>query len=264
MSDPLTYQQAQYLLDTAPLGIIVTDGEKLVWLNEQAENLTGLNARGLIGQSVELLPDWLTSILNQRSEQNQLTGEAGCEVLANVKSYDGKPPLCACFLRDASQINQLQKHVEDLENQVESLATRDHVSGLLNQRGLLQVLDSQVSRSRRYGNPLSVISLIIEDYGVDDDHKADVLAAMGYLFNDRLRWADSVGHIAEDEFILVLPETDAAAVASLSVKLSNEFNALTLPNVDGPVSLRVSRGTATWRDGDDPARLLQRCRPLRD
>jgi len=263
VTDPLPYAQAQKLLDSAPLGIIVTDGEKLVWLNEQAEKLTGLNGRELVGQQVGLLPDWLVAVFAEGGDQNRLTGEVGCEVLASVKSYAGKSPLQACFLHDASQIKQLQKLVKELENRVESLDTRDHVSGLLNQRGLLQVLDAQVSRSRRYGNSLSIISLIIDDYGDAVDRKADVLAAIGYLFNDRLRWADSVGHIDEDEFILVLPETDDAAVDSLSTKLVSEFNELTMPKGGAPVSLIISQGKATWRDGDDPARLLQRCRSQR-
>jgi len=264
VTDGLTDEQTRYLLDSVPVGIIVTDGQKLVWLNEQAEKLTGLNADGLIGQPLGLLPGWLTTIFNEGGDQDRLTGEAGCEVLATVKSSAANPLLQACFLRDASQISQLQKKAAELEERVEALDTRDHVSGLLNQRGLLQALEAQVTRSRRYGNPLSIISLIIENYGVEADRKADVLAAMGYLFNDRLRWADSVGHIDEDEFILVLPETDAAAAVHLGEKLSNEFKALTLPNDNVSIALTITQGKATWRDGDDPARLLQRCRAQQD
>lgn len=264
MTDPLTCEQTLKLLDSLPLGVIVADGKNLVWLNDQAVKLTGLNARGLIGQPLAVLPDWLSSIFTEDDVEDSLTGEAGCQVLANVKSYEGEVPIKACFFRDASQIRQLQKHIEVLEKQLETLDTRDQASGLLNQRGLLQVLDAQVSRSRRYGNPLSIISLIIDDYGVGDDRKGDILTAMGYLFNDRLRWADSVGRIAEDEFIVVLPETDATSAETLSEKLTNEFKELTLPNEAAPVSLTVIQGKATWQDGDDPTRLLQRCRALRD
>jgi len=260
VTDRFTHEHAMTLLESAPFGVIATDGKNLLWLNERAEKMTGLNSRGLIGQPVERLPDWLTKIFNEGCEENQLSGEAGCEVLASVKSFDSVPLTTACFLTDASQIRQLQNHIRDLEKRVELLDTRDNVSGLLNQRGLLQILEAQVTRSRRYGNPLSIIGLTIEDYGVGDDRKGDVLAAIGYLFNDRLRWADCVGRLDENEFVLVLPETDAVSVAILGDKLTNEFKTLPLPGGGDTVALSVNLKKATWKEGDDPTRLLLRCR----
>lgn len=264
MTAPLNSQQAWGLLDTLPLGVIVTDGKKVLWLNASAEQLTGLNAAGVTDQPLARLPEWLATALVEGGEHARLSGEAGCQVLISVKTFSDTPPLQACFLSEASQTRQLQQQVAALEQRIAALDTRDHASGLLNRRGLRQVLEAQVSRSRRYANPLSVISLRIEDYGVNAARKADVMAAMGYLFNDRLRWADSVGHYDEDEFILVLPETEAAAAASLAVKLTDQLRALLLPHDELPVTLTITRGVATWQDGDDPTRLLQRCRAQMD
>jgi diguanylate cyclase (GGDEF)-like protein len=258
-TEPLSAAQALLLLNSAPVGVITTDGQRLLWLNEQAEILTGLNAQGLIGQPLSRLPMWLARLFEQGCEDDHLCGEAGCEVRATMKHFDDGTLAMACFLVDASRARMLQSQISELERRVELLDTRDEVSGLLNQRGLSQILEAQVSRSRRYGNPLSLISLMIDDYGVTDEHKADVLVALGHLFNDRLRWADTVGRSATDEFILILPETDATAAATLVTKLGSEFSTLELPSGD-TVALSVSLGTASWQEGDDPTRLLQRCR----
>lgn len=262
-TDPLSEGQARLLLNSAPVGVITTDGQCVLWLNEQAEKLTGLNARGLIGQPLTRLPQWLAQLFDEGCEDGQLCGEAGYEVQATVKRFADATLAMACFLVDAGRIRRLQNRVSELEGRVESLDTRDNVSGLLNQRGLSQILEAQVSRSRRYGNPLSLICLVINDYGVEDSRKADVLMALGHLFNDRLRWADTVGRSDADEFILILPETDASSAAALAGKLGSEFWALALPNGE-TVALSVSLGTATWEEGDDPGRLLQRCHAARN
>jgi len=144
------------------------------------------------------------------------------------------------------------------------LGTKDDSSGLLNQRGLYQVVESQVSRSRRYGNALSLISMQVNDYGVGSTDKTPILEALGYLFNDRLRWADSVGRTDEDEFILVLPETDMESAAMLVTKLAVEIQTLRQKDVGDPVELSASFGIAAWHDGDDPSRLLLRCQENRE
>jgi diguanylate cyclase (GGDEF)-like protein len=257
-TDPPNNELALLLLDSVPVGVITTDGQNVLWLNEQAEKLTGLNARGLIGQSLSLLPPWLSQLFTEGCEAGQLCGEAGYELQATVKRFAVATPVLACFLVDAGPTRQLRNRISELENRLQSLDTRDAVSGLLNQRGLAQILEAQVSRSRRYGNPLSLISLTIADYGVADSRKADVLVALGHLFNDRLRWADAVGRNDADEFVLILPETNAASAAALADKLGSEFQALALPSGE-TVALSVNVGTASWQEGDDPGRLLQRC-----
>jgi len=259
MLNELDLSEAISLLQALPQGLIATDQERIVWINRQAEQLTGLNAQTLCGQSIEALPTWLKAIFFSGKEQTLLSGESGCEVMASLKRVDAGAVTMACFVSDSREIKQLRNRIEALENQLACLDTRDESSGLLNQRGLFQVVESQVSRSRRYGNALSLISMQINDYGVANKDKDSVYEALGYLFNDRLRWADSVGRTDNDEFILVLPETDAESAAVLVTKLGVELQTLRTKDVGTPVALRASFGIAAWHEGDDPSRLLLRC-----
>ena len=267
MVHALEHSEAMSLLQAVPMGIIATDQERIIWINQQAEAMTGLNAQGLCGQSIEALPVWLKTVFFSGKEQTLLSGESGCEVMVSLKLLSAGPITMACFLSDSSEINRLRSSVQELEKELELLGTRDESSGLLNQRGLYQVVESQVSRSRRYGNALSLISMRVDDYGSASADKDAVLEALGYLFNDRLRWSDSVGRIEEDEFILVLPETDIDSAAILVDKLTTELQSLRLKDMGSSVVLSASFGVSAWQEGDDPSRLLLRCQegrqPLR-
>jgi len=263
MTQTLEHAQAMSLLQAMPMGIIATDQERILWINHQAEVLTGLNTSTLYGQSIEALPLWLKTLFFSGKEQTLFSGESGCEVLVTLKHVNSGPMTMACFLSDSSELNRLRTSVHDLEKELDILETRDVSSGLLNQRGLYQVIESQVSRSRRYGNTLSLISMLVEDYGSSDADKEAIHEALGYLFNDRLRWADSVGHIGEDEFILVLPETDPDSAEQLVEKLSNELQCLRLKDEGTVAALVVRFGIAAWQEGDDPSRLLLRCQETR-
>jgi diguanylate cyclase (GGDEF)-like protein len=259
MTHAFEHAEAMMLLQVMPMGVIVTDQERIVWINPQAEELTGLNAQGLCGQPIEALPLWLKSIFVSGTERTLLTGESGCEVMVSLKRLGTGQVTMACFMSDSSEIKRLTSTVTEMGKELELLATRDESSGLLNQRGLYQVIESQVSRSRRYGNDLSLISMQIHDYGPEINDKSPIHVALGYLFNDRLRWSDSVGRIEEDEFIMVLPETNAASTTTLVGKLKTELMNLRLNDIGEPQSLGVSFGIATWQEGDDPSRLLLRC-----
>jgi len=259
MAPLLDHAEAMTLLQTLPLGVIATDHERVIWINNQAELLTGLNGSALCGQSLEALPVWLKAIFFSGKEQTQLSGESGCEVMASLKLIDAAQVKMACFLSEGSEIRELRNTILEMEKRLELLDTRDDCSGLLNQRGLYQVIESQVSRSRRYGNALSLVSMHIHDFGACTNDKNAVFEALGYLFNDRLRWADSVGHFEGDEFILVLPETDVESASTLAAKLMAELQALRLKDIGVPVTLGVSFGIAAWQEGDDPSRLLLRC-----
>lgn len=263
MTQTLEHEQTLALLQAMPMGVIATDKDRILSINRQAENLTGLNAAALCGQSIETLPHWLKSLFFSGKEQTLYSGESGCEVLVTLKRFSSGAMTMACFLSDSSELNRLRAKIHELEREREILVTRDDSSGLLNQRGLYQAIESQVSRSRRYGNTLSLISMQVDDYGERDADRDAVIEALGYLFNDRLRWADSVGRIGDDEFILVLPETDPESAIQLADKLSNELQRLRLRDEGKVAALTVRFGIAAWQDGDDPSRLLLRCQEAR-
>ena len=124
---------------------------------------------------------------------------------------------------------------------------------------VLQRLRCEVSRSRRYGNPLSVIMVRIKpgpQSGPILYHPSKIIAAANRLLNDSTRWADSVGRTDHWEFLLVLPETTAVAAAQLVQKIEANFHILEAEAP--PARFSVQLGVADWHQGDDEWTLLRR------
>jgi len=109
--------------------------------------------------------------------------------------------------------------------QIRQLVITDDLTGLYNSRYLLDFLDYELERARRYETPLSLVF-------IDLDYFKDVNDAYGHLVGSRLltecgkfihkyiRKADVAVRYGGDEFVLVLPNTpkDGACTFALNLR----------------------------------------------
>ena len=96
---------------------------------------------------------------------------------------------------------------------LKAMAYHDPLTGLLNRRVMNAVLKREFKRSVRYGCPLSVVFLDIDNLKrTNDVHGHDAGDAMikhvADILLDRSRVSDIITRFAGDEFVAILPETD--------------------------------------------------------
>lgn len=109
------------------------------------------------------------------------------------------------------------------------LATRDSLTGLTNRRAFLEAGEAEVERSKRYGHPLAVIFLDLDNFKQINDslgHAAGdaALQATARALTSVLRSSDQVARLGGDEFAVLLTETGYDATVEAGRKLSIAMN----------------------------------------
>ncbi|MCG8393023.1 MAG: diguanylate cyclase [Pseudomonadales bacterium] len=106
------------------------------------------------------------------------------------------------------------------EAQIRDMAIHDPLTGLANRRELFERFATELARGRRTGNPLAVCVMDLDHFKQINDrhgHAAgdQVLVRVAQLLRESLRETDVLGRIGGEEFVLVLPDTDAAGAATV-------------------------------------------------
>ena len=139
--------------------------------------------------------------------------------------------------------------------QLEQLATQDPLTNVLNARAFSHELAQELSRNRRYGRPLALIYLDLDDFkSVNDAHghaTGDaVLRLVADAMRSAVRQADVVGRLGGDEFAVLMPETDGevahAAANRLVTGIRTVFRGT--PSVTASIGVVAVSGTEAGTD----------------
>lgn len=246
----------QKILSAAPVGVMIVSEGRLLWLNRALRRQLDVVWPDVVGTLLEDLPMETTSQSASSAETYQLSGrdpKHPVTLRASIVELDAgeRAPLILKFFAHAS--SEGDGLWASVLQGLESRRGRDPATGVLDRDAVMQVLDSEVARSRRYSNPLSVLLLRVRP----DLHAGEpdaVLAAAGRILCEDLRWVDVAGRIADTDFLLLLPETDAEGAASLADKLRARFSAQHQSRPPVAASIAV----ACWKKGDNSELLLER------
>ena len=153
-----------------------------------------------------------------------------------------------------------------LEARLQELARVDPLTGVANRRRFFEAADEEISRSRRYGHPLSVLMIDLDHFKrVNDTYGHAVgdeaLKAVTRTCVEILRENDVFARIGGEEFVAALPETGLDVAMSVADRLLDAI--AHTPLAAGPggerVTLTVSIGvTALASDDADVDAILNR------
>ncbi|MDR7270528.1 diguanylate cyclase (GGDEF)-like protein [Pelomonas saccharophila] len=147
---------------------------------------------------------------------------------------------------------------EHLRQELERLITHDSLTGALTRRALFTTGEAELSRARRQGRPLSVLMLDLDHFKqINDEH--------GHLVGDRvladfverahavLRRPAVLGRYGGEEFVALLPDTDAEQALAVAERLRAS------PAADAALPrCHVSIGVATAQFEDTLDSLINR------
>lgn len=154
--------------------------------------------------------------------------------------------------------------VKALQDELRFLASRDPLTGLLNRRALMERLNQELVRCRRYSHDLSVAIIDLDHFkAVNDAHGHDigdlVLTQIAAYLQRGLREVDTVTRFGGEEFVALLPDTSLRRARDTLNRLRRNAAGESWGNVAHPVKLTFSAGLTCFVPalGDEPDFLIK-------
>lgn len=138
-----------------------------------------------------------------------------------------------------------------LFEQVRQLAVTDSLTGLSNYRTLINVMESEVQRSRRTGRPFALLLFDLDGLKAINDQYGHLtgsraICRLANCLRIHSRAMDTAARYGGDEFAVVLPEAGEEAAGSVSRRICER-----LPKDGEFPQINVSVGAAVFpRDGE--------------
>jgi diguanylate cyclase (GGDEF)-like protein len=149
---------------------------------------------------------------------------------------------------------ELEERVAHRTQQLRELASRDPLTGLYNRRYFSEVLQRCHAEADRYRTDLSCIMIDLDDFKSANDafgHQIgdQVLQLAAGTIVSQLRTADVAARYGGDEFILLLPQTDAERAQVLGERIVERFNGELSERVPGS-TVRMSMGISSLQNSE--------------
>jgi diguanylate cyclase (GGDEF)-like protein len=165
-------------------------------------------------------------------------------------------------------VTRLRRRFDEDRLHSAALAVTDELTGVGTRRFVMERLEDELGRARRYERRLSCALIDVDGLArVNDAVGVDagdaVLRSAAGAVRAQLRRSDSVGRLRDDELLVVLPETDEAGARVISERLRQAVASLQVLHAGLTLQATVSLGITTYapaqeREPPGPEALLRR------
>ncbi len=195
--------------------------------------------------------------VDHEADYRALTRDGGYvwlrDVVHVVRGADGDVESLVGFMFDISERKKTEQALARLQKELEELSFKDGLTGVANRRMFDSVMELEWANARRNGQPLSLILIDIDSFKQFNDHYGhiagdDCLKRVGrQLGTAGTRPRDFFARFGGEEFVLVLPESDAPAALLVAERCRDLIFKEQIAHDRSPVSqiLTISLGVGT-------------------
>jgi diguanylate cyclase (GGDEF)-like protein len=185
-------------------------------------------------------------------------GLVGLVLLFNVYTIYQQLQIHRIQRQLCDQVEALGK-VEVRTEEVYKLAVLDPLTGLHNRRSGEDRLAQEISRAQRYGNPLTILTLDLNDLKHVNDrfgHAAgdELIRRFAERLKAAIRGSDLAVRLGGDEFLVLLPECKPEEVP----RVLGRLNGLKVQCSERMIEVSFAAGWTNFRAGESPGDLLKR------
>ena len=163
-------------------------------------------------------------------------------------------------------VEEMQARAVRLEGELSALSDKvheDHLTQVLNRRGLERAYEVEASRADRYERPLSLAMLDIDNFkGLNDrlGHQAGDLALvhLARIVRQSIRPSDVVSRYGGEEFVILLPETVVSEAVAVMTRVQRDLTRRFFLHNNERVLITFSAGVAQRFVGENEDELIAR------
>jgi two-component system cell cycle response regulator len=164
------------------------------------------------------------------------------------------------------RILRLEDKLVEAREEMRFKASHDALTSLWNRGVILELLDKELSRSRRERSFVSLLLCDVDHFKkINDEHGHpvgdEVLQQMAKRLLEGLRSYDSVGRYGGEEFLILLTGCDARCARERAEQVRKAVASHTFATACGPLSLTISIGaleSSEWSTALKGAGLLKK------
>ncbi len=251
-------------------GFLLTRDGSILEVNDALCQLTGYARDELIAARVPY-PFWAPEAIEQINEyRHAIAGATDARELETIYlRKDGtRVEVCITTLTASDQSGQPLGYVTTVrdiseqrrhQGELEHLATRDPLTGLLNHRIFHERLGQEVARSCRHARPLSVAVLDLDHFKHINDRNGhpvgdQVLREVAGRLETLLRAGEHLARVGGEEFAWLLPDTDRDGAHAAAERARHAISTNPFPHGG---TLTISIGISELAGTTDPARLYE-------
>lgn len=268
----------EVLANSSPVGVYVIQDGYLRFGNPKFREYTGVSERELPSlRAIELVhPDdrefvranSIKMLKGQRSAPyeyrlNTRGGETRwiMETVIPI-TYGGEKAVLGNAL-DFTARRNAEEALRESEQKYMELSITDDLTKLFNSRHFFIQLKSELTRTSRYGNILSIILLDMDNFKKYNDCHGHIegdkiLVRLANVVRKCIRMTDTVCRYGGDEFIIILPETPGPEAVRVAERIRQDFIADRALLEDQRVEVTLSIGVAEYVFNEDMMDFIKR------
>jgi diguanylate cyclase (GGDEF)-like protein len=145
---------------------------------------------------------------------------------------------------------QLEWLVAARTRELREQATHDALTGLWNQRAILEIMNRELERAQRENSSVTIALIDLDHFKQVNDtwgHLVGdaVLREFGERFREAIRSYDAAGRYGGEEFLVILPHLSGDAVPLRAVELHSALTKLPIPTGEERITVTCSMGVVT-------------------